>query len=79
MCPMCRRQGRERIKKLVIGMVRFYQRHAPAEMRAACLFTPTCSEYMILAVEKYGAVRGVIKGIRRILRCKPPNGGVDYP
>ena len=67
------------MKGLIIWMVRFYQRHAPSAMRAACLFTPTCSEYMILAVEKYGAVRGVIKGIRRILRCKPPNGGVDYP
>jgi len=67
------------MKKLIIWTVRFYQRHAPATMRAACLFTPTCSEYMILAVEKYGAIKGVIKGIRRILRCKPPNGGVDYP
>jgi putative component of membrane protein insertase Oxa1/YidC/SpoIIIJ protein YidD len=34
---------------------------------------------MILAIEKYGVVKGVIKGIRRILRCNYPNGGIDYP
>ena len=47
--------------------------------RLKCVFEPSCSEYMILAVNKYGLVRGVIKGIRRLLRCHPPNGGKDYP
>lgn len=67
------------MKKLLIGAVRLYQKKAPYYLRSACLFEPTCSEYMILAIQKYGCVKGVYKGIRRLFRCKPPNGGVDYP
>ncbi len=67
------------MKKLLIKLIRLYQKKAPQDMREQCLFTPTCSEYMIMAIEKYGAIRGVLKGIKRILRCKPPNGGEDYP
>lgn len=67
------------MKKILISWVRFYQKHAPDGVRRHCLFTPSCSEYMILAIEKYGCIRGVAKGIRRIFRCKPPNGGIDYP
>ena len=64
---------------LVIWLIHFYQKHASPELRSSCLFIPTCSDYMILAIQKYGVLRGVYKGIRRILRCKPPNGGYDYP
>lgn len=39
--------------------------------RAACRFTPTCSEYTRLAIEKYGFCRGVLMGIKRISRCRP--------
>ena len=67
------------LKKAVIWSVLCYQKYAPEKMRQSCLFTPSCSEYMILAVEKYGVVKGVFKGINRILRCHNPNGGVDYP
>lgn len=66
-------------KKTIIDMVLLYQRFAPEGLRRACRFTPSCSEYMILAIEKYGTVKGVLKGIRRILKCHPPNGGEDYP
>ncbi|MCD7866500.1 MAG: membrane protein insertion efficiency factor YidD [Clostridiales bacterium] len=66
-------------KRSVIWLVHFYQNHASDEVRLLCVYEPSCSEYMILAVEKYGAVRGVIRGIRRIYRCHPPNGGMDYP
>lgn len=37
----------------------------------ACNMYPTCSEYMIIAVEKYGVFKGVFKGVRRVLRCHP--------
>lgn len=67
------------MKILLIKFVRFYQKHAPKHIRSACLFTPTCSEYMILAINKYGSIIGIYKGIKRILRCKYPNGGIDYP
>lgn len=63
----------------VIGMVLMYKAYAPLEVRDRCLFVPTCSTYMIMAIQKYGLLIGVIKGIKRIRRCHLPNGGVDYP
>ena len=63
----------------LIWLVRLYQRLAPRRLRKSCRFHPTCSEYMILAVKKYGVVRGFFKGVNRIGRCSTPNGGVDYP
>ena len=56
-----------------------YKAYAPMEVRDRCLFVPTCSTYMIMAIQKYGLLIGVIKGIKRIRRCHLPNGGVDYP
>lgn len=66
-------------KRAVIWLVHLYQSRALDATRLRCVFTPSCSEYMILAVEKYGAVIGVVKGIRRLMRCHAPNGGEDYP
>lgn len=66
-------------KRALIWMVHLYQNKASDRTRLKCVFEPSCSEYMILAVNKYGFCRGVIKGIRRLRRCHPPNGGVDYP
>lgn len=45
--------------------------------RAACRFTPTCSEYTRLAIEKHGFFRGILLGIKRISRCRP-GGGCGY-
>ena len=45
--------------------------------RYACRFTPTCSEYTKQAIEKYGFMRGVLLGIKRISRCRP-GGGCGY-
>ena len=65
------------MKKLIIKLIRLYQKQ-PKPL--ACRFEPTCSEYMILAIEKYGLLVGVAKGIWRILRCNPLGGhGIDYP
>ena len=55
-----------------------YKRFVSPLLPSACRFHPTCSEYMILAVEKYGAARGVWLGLRRLVRCHPLNpGGLD--
>ena len=67
------------LKPFVIGSVLMYKAFAPKKMRDRCRFEPTCSTYMIMAINKYGLIRGVVKGVKRILRCKPPNGGIDYP
>lgn len=67
------------LRYFLIGLVLLYKAFAPLSVRGRCRFEPTCSTYMIMAIKKYGVLVGVIKGIRRIFRCKPPNGGVDYP
>jgi len=66
-------------KRAVIWLVHLYQNKASDATRLKCLFEPSCSEYMILALKKYGLVRGLFKGIRRLFRCHLPNGGIDYP
>ena len=65
--------------KLIILAVRFYQKTAPERIRNNCRYIPSCSEYMILAIQKYGVIKGVRMGINRLGRCKYPNGGEDYP
>lgn len=67
------------MKGFVVSVVRLYQKLAPSQLRRACLFEPCCSEYMIGAVEKNGVVFGMIKGVARVCRCRPPNGGIDLP
>ena len=67
------------LKYLAIGSVLMYKAFAPSEMRDSCRFEPTCSTYMIIAIKKYGLFRGVYRGVRRIMRCHPPNGGTDLP
>lgn len=65
-------------KRAVIWMVHLYQNKASDETRLKCAFEPSCSEYMILAVRKYGVIRGVLKGINRLSRCGKESG-IDYP
>lgn len=66
-------------KKAFLCAVRIYQRCAPAAMRMKCRFEPSCSQYMILSVEKYGLLKGVRRGIRRLRRCNIDGGGFDLP
>jgi putative membrane protein insertion efficiency factor len=64
----------------LIGCVRFYQCVLRPIMPPLCRFEPSCSEYFIGAVRKYGAVRGAAKGVGRICRCHPWSaGGFDPP
>lgn len=64
----------------LILMVRLYQISISPLIGPCCRFTPSCSQYYILAVQKYGPVKGSIKGAWRILRCNPfCEGGEDYP
>jgi uncharacterized protein len=65
---------------LLIGSARVYQWTLSPFIGRHCRFHPTCSVYFIQAVEKYGAVRGSWRGIKRIARCHPFNpGGYDPP
>ena len=79
------------MKKLLILIIKFYRRFlspikgllihilSPSSgEHAGCRFYPTCSEYAIEAVEKYGIIKGSIMAVKRILRCNPFNkGGYD--
>lgn len=67
------------LRNLAIGFVLLYKAIAPMSLRNRCRFEPSCSTYMIMALQKYGFFIGVYKGIRRICRCHPPNGGEDLP
>jgi hypothetical protein len=65
-------------KLLLVWLVRGYQYFISPVLPPSCRFTPTCSTYTIRAIEKYGAIRGTLLGIRRILRCHPfSRGGYD--
>lgn len=65
---------------ILIAGVRFYQVSLGPLMGGHCRFEPSCSNYFIQAVEKYGAIVGAWKGTRRILRCNPFfRGGYDPP
>jgi putative membrane protein insertion efficiency factor len=66
--------------RVLIGLVRLYQWTLSPIFGRSCRFQPTCSHYFIGAVEKYGAIRGSLKGLYRILRCNPfCRGGYDPP
>lgn len=75
------------MKKLVLAGIRFYQRYLSLDTGWAralfltdkvCRFTPTCSQYTYEAVSRYGIIRGLFLGIKRIIRCHPwSKGGLD--
>ncbi|MEO0203246.1 MAG: membrane protein insertion efficiency factor YidD [candidate division WOR-3 bacterium] len=68
------------MKTLFISLIRGYQLFISPLLPNSCRFYPTCSNYMILSIEKYGVLKGLIKGIFRILKCNPfSKGGIDYP
>ncbi|NBI60693.1 membrane protein insertion efficiency factor YidD [Lachnospiraceae bacterium] len=67
------------LKKLLIGLIRFYQKNLSGmKAGSCCKYTPTCSKYGIEAIEKYGALKGGVLAVWRILRCNPfAKGGFD--
>jgi putative membrane protein insertion efficiency factor len=66
------------MKKVAISILRFYKSYLSPFLPSSCRFYPTCSEYAMEAINKYGVLKGSIKGIYRILRCNPFNrGGYD--
>lgn len=66
------------MKNFMILLVKIYQKFISPLKPAACRFYPSCSEYTIQALEKYGIIKGTILSIRRILKCHPLHpGGYD--
>lgn len=67
------------LENLVVKSIKAYQKYVRYVMpKSPCKYSPSCSQYMIDAVEKYGTLKGVAKGTWRILRCNPfSKGGYD--
>ena len=68
-------------KAVMIGGVRWYQQHISANTPPCCKYYPTCSNYAIEALERYGAFKGGVLAVLRLLRCRPWSRGVidDVP
>jgi putative membrane protein insertion efficiency factor len=58
------------LKNIIISLIRLYQK-LPLSTHYLCRFTPTCSEYTIEALEKYGLKKGLNMGLKRIIKCHP--------
>lgn len=75
------------MKSIVCSLIRFYRKYLSLDSGylgslfpsgAVCRFTPHCSEYTLIAVERYGIMTGLYLGFKRIIRCHPGNkGGYD--
>lgn len=67
------------MKRLLISLIKLYRHQiSPVKGGACCRFIPTCSQYALEAIEKYGALKGGYLAVRRILRCHPfHKGGYD--
>ena len=69
------------MKKIMIKVIKFYQKNISVFLEkngVKCKFYPTCSEYAVQALEKYGFLKGMLLSIKRFLRCNPfSKGGYD--
>ena len=63
----------------LVAVIRVYQRTISPLLPPACRFTPSCSEYAAQAIERYGAARGSVMAVKRLLRCHPWHPGGHDP
>lgn len=62
------------MRSILLYLIRFYQHHISPLTPPACRYTPTCSQYTLEAIQKYGAIKGSWLGLKRICRCHPWGG-----
>ena len=66
------------LKRIIIALIRFYQLALSPLKQPTCRFSPTCSQYSIEAIERFGVIKGTCLSVRRILKCHPfHEGGYD--
>ena len=69
-----------RLRDALILLIRLYRRYVSPLKPPTCRYVPTCSEYSIQALQKYGLLKGTAKSVWRVLRCNPfSKGGYDPP
>ena len=66
------------MKHILIALVKFYRKYISPLTPPSCRYVPTCSQYALEALEKYGAVKGGWLAIKRICRCHPFHKGHDF-
>jgi putative membrane protein insertion efficiency factor len=62
------------VRRAVCLPIRLYQRYVSPAFPDCCRYTPSCSEYAAQAIERYGVLRGCLKGMLRLMRCHPLGG-----
>ncbi|MFU0832028.1 MAG: putative membrane protein insertion efficiency factor [Oscillospiraceae bacterium] len=66
------------MKRVLLAIIRFYQRAISPYKKPCCKYYPTCSNYAVQAIERFGALKGLLLALYRILRCNPfSRGGYD--
>ena len=66
------------MRTILIFLIRLYRKYVSILKAPSCRYSPTCSQYAIEAIEKYGAIKGLFMAVKRILRCHPFHpGGYD--
>ena len=63
------------LRSIFILPIRFYQRFISPLFPGVCIYSPTCSQYAVEAIRKYGVFKGCWLGLRRVLRCNPLHAG----
>ena len=66
------------MKRFFMALIRFYQKHISPAFPPRCRYIPTCSQYALEALEKYGAAKGGFLALKRFLRCHPFHKGEIY-
>ena len=67
------------MKIIILSLIKFYQLYISKFFGKKCRFYPTCSAYTYQAIEKYGVIKGIYLGIKRIVKCHPFHpGGIDF-
>jgi uncharacterized protein len=67
------------VRSIAVAPVRLYQRFVSPALPRRCKYHPTCSQYAVTAIRRYGILRGLVLAAWRLLRCNPwSHGGVDF-